>query len=69
MSENRAGRLDLLIKDGFGLVAERLGIREHAQPVIDRFVDQNVRENRVPVTPMEICERLGLLKPLPKEKK
>ena len=62
MSEDRAGRLDLLIKDGFGLFAERLGIRRQAQPVIDRFVEEQIQRNRVPVTPVEIFERLGILK-------
>lgn len=61
MSE-RSGRLDLLIKDGLGMLADRVGIRHHAQPVIDRFVDEKVQHHKVPVTPIEIAEACGLLK-------
>lgn len=58
---SRTGRLDLLIKDGFGLIFERFGVRHHAQPVIDEWVDENVREKQIPVTPSEIARRLGIL--------
>ncbi len=65
---NRAGRLDLLVQDGLGLLSEELGrrfgipLRPHLQPVIDRFVSEHVASNNVPVTPMEIAERMGLIR-------
>lgn len=59
---DRRGRLDLLIQDGLGMVADRIGIREHAQPLIDRFVNEKVKEHRIPVTPIEVAEHCGLLK-------
>ena len=62
MNENRQGRIDLLIKDGLGMIFDRFGIRHHAQPVIDRFVDEQVEINKVPVTPIQIAEHIGLLR-------
>ena len=61
MSESR-GRLDLLIKEGLGQLAGRLGIRANAQPVIDRFVDERMTAHRIPSTPADVAERLGLLR-------
>ena len=62
MNENRTGRLDLLVKDGLGMLADKMGIRSHVQPVIDRFVDEQCEQNKVPVTPEAIAEHMGLLK-------
>ncbi len=68
---NRAGRLDLLVSDGLGLISQELGrrfgipLREHLQPVIDRFVNDHVQAGNVPVTPMQIAERMGLIDPPP----
>ncbi len=59
---DRTGRFDLLVKDGLGMLADRIGIRPHVQPVIDRFVDENIDKHRVPVTPEEVAERMGILK-------
>ena len=61
-NEDRRGRLDLLIKDGLGMVADRAGVRAVVQPVIDLFVDEKIRANRVPVTPVEIAQHLGILR-------
>lgn len=67
-NENRRGRLDLLIKDGFGMIADRAGLRGVLQPVIDTFVDQKVKQHRVPVTPIEIAQHCGILrKPKPEK--
>jgi len=62
---DRTGRFDLLVKDGLGMLADRLGIRAHVQPVIDRFVDEQVVEHKMPVTPEAIAEHMGLLKKRP----
>ncbi len=64
---DRTGRLDLLAQDGLGQLADWLGsrigipIRPHVQPVIDRFVREKVDHHRMPVTPTEIAERVGIL--------
>ncbi len=60
--QSRVGRFDLLVKDGLGMLADRLGIRPHVQPVIDRFVDENVERSKMPVTPVALAEHIGLLK-------
>jgi hypothetical protein len=62
VSENRTGRVDLLVKDGLGMIADRFGVRDHVQRIIDRFVDENIERNRVPVSPEEIAENMGILR-------
>lgn len=44
------------------MLADRLGIRRHVQPVIDRFVDEKVESHKMPVTPEAIAEELGILR-------
>jgi hypothetical protein len=63
---DRTGRLDLLVKDGLGQIADRFGVRGAAQSAIDRFVDERVTRERIPVTLEEMLERIGILKPRPK---
>ena len=64
---DRTGRLDLLAQDGLGQLADRLGshfgigLRAFLQPVINRFVKENVDRTRMPVTPEAIAERMGIL--------
>ena len=66
---DRTGRLDLLAQDGLGQLADRLGahfgfgLRVILQPVINRFVRENVERTKMPVTPEAIAERMGLLRP------
>lgn len=63
---DRKGRLDLLAADGLGSIVDRIGaqfgipLRKHVQPVIDRFVRENISGK--PVTPESIAEDMGLLK-------
>lgn len=60
---DRTGRLDLLVKEGLGMLADRIGLpRAHVQRVIDRFVDENIEHHKVPVSPEEIAENMGLLR-------
>ncbi len=73
MSESRKGRLDLLFQDGLGQFADVLdrrmgiGLRGIVQPVINRFVSENVSKHQVPVTPEEIAEHMGILRKPPKK--
>lgn len=72
---DRTGRLDLLATDGLGRLADNLGarfglpLRPFLQPVIDRFVAEKVTSERLPVTPEEIAERMGILEPRGKRRR
>lgn len=66
---SKEGRLDLLVSEGLGRIAEKIGLRRNvAQPLIDRFVQENVTRHKMPVTPEQIAEEIGLLKKQPKPK-
>lgn len=55
-------RLDWTIQHGLEIFAQKLGLGDVLKPVIKRFVDENVREHKVPCTAEEIAEEMGLLK-------
>jgi hypothetical protein len=55
-------RLDMLVTHGLEVFAQKLGLGDLCKPVIKRFVEEQVRQNRVPVTAEEIAEELGILK-------
>lgn len=59
-------RLDWTIQHGLEVFAQRFGLGDVLKPVIKRFVDENVRTHRVPVTAEEIAEQMGILKPTKK---
>lgn len=61
-----APRLDWTIQHGLEAIAQKLGLGDVLKPVIHRFVDENVRTHRIPVTAEEIAEEMGLLKKRPK---
>ena len=67
--ESRVGRLDLLAQEGLGRICAEVGrrlgfpsLREHVQPVIDRYVAENVTRHRIPVTPVDLAEEMGLIR-------
>jgi hypothetical protein len=55
-------RLDMLVTHGLEVFAQRFGLGDVLKPVIKRFVDEQVRVNKVPVTAEEIAEGLGIVK-------
>ncbi len=55
-------RLDWIIQHGLEAFAQRIGLGNLVNPVIKRFVDENVRNHKIPVTAEEIAEEMGLLK-------
>ncbi len=55
-------RLDWAIQHGLEVWAQRLGLGNFLNPSIKRFVDENVRTHRIPVTAEEIAEEMGILK-------
>lgn len=59
-------RLDWTIQHGLEAFAQKLGLGNVMNPVIKRFVDENVRTHRIPVTAEEIAEEMGLLRKNPK---
>lgn len=61
-------RLDYTIQHGLEVFAQRFGLGDILRPVIKRFVDDNVRTHRIPVTAEEIAEQMGLIKKQPKVK-
>jgi hypothetical protein len=59
-------RLDWAIQHGLEAFAQKIGLGDLCKPVIKRFVDENVRAHRIPVTAEQIAEEMGLLrKPKP----
>lgn len=59
-------RLDWTIQHGLEAFAQKLGLGNVLNPVIKRFVDENVRTHRIPVTAEEIAEEMGILRKNPK---